>query len=101
MDEIKDNSTAAAGLLTLDNYCAITFPNTHSALKAEKVLQGADLLPFVIMPVPKTISSSCGLAIKLFAEGYNQAVGILGDAGVPIEGVYRIDKTSGTVKKLN
>ena len=101
MIESKDNSSTAARLLTLEKYCAITFPNTHSALKAEKILQGADLLPFVIMPVPRTISAGCGLAIKVFPEGSDQAVDILGSAGVPIDGVYRIDKTSGNVIKLH
>jgi len=101
LTELKGNSSTAACLMTLDKYCAITFPNTHSALKAEKVLEGASVLPFVIMPVPTMISSGCGLAIKVFPEGSEEAVDILGSAGVTIDGVYRIDKTSGTVKKLH
>ncbi len=92
--------SSAKKLLTLETYCAITFPSTHSALQAEKELQGVSALPFLIMPVPGTISSGCGLAIKVFPADYSKAVGILEEAGITISGVYNLDKPSGTINKI-
>ncbi len=40
------------------------FKNTHSVLKADEVLEKA-LVEREIIPTPKTISSECGLSIKV------------------------------------
>lgn len=45
-------------------YCLITFRSTHLALRCEQVLKEKDLTVRLI-PVPRQISSSCGLAARL------------------------------------
>lgn len=40
-----------------------TFDSTHMALKAEQVLKQARL-PAMLIPVPRRLSSLCGLALK-------------------------------------
>ena len=87
-------------LIKMDDYCAITFPNTHSALQAEKTLQETGKVPFVIMPVPRLISSSCGLAIKIPPDSLHESVEIMKNSGTAIEGAYRIDKNRNTADRL-
>ncbi|MGB9812340.1 MAG: DUF3343 domain-containing protein [Thermovenabulum sp.] len=41
----------------------ITFPSVHHALKFENNFKGK--LPFELVPVPREISSSCGVAAKI------------------------------------
>jgi hypothetical protein len=54
----------------------ITFQSTHQVLKTEKLLQkeGVD---FDIIPVPKEISSDCGMAIRVEMESIKRIEGIL------------------------
>lgn len=44
-------------------YIYITFPSTHDALTFENIFKGQ--FPFRIVPVPREISTSCGIAIRL------------------------------------
>ena len=39
------------------------FQSVSHVMKAEKILQKADI-PFKLIPVPKTISSECGVCIR-------------------------------------
>ena len=65
----------------------ITFPSTHYALKAEKVLKGAGL-EIEVIPVPRELSSSCGLAIPILEEEEDKALDILRENRVETEGVH-------------
>ena len=65
----------------------ITFPSTHYALKAEKVLEEAGL-EIELIPVPRELSSSCGLAIPILEEEEDKAVEILRENRVETEGVH-------------
>lgn len=40
----------------------MTFESTHAAIQTEKLLKPADVR---IMPVPRFISASCGIAIRI------------------------------------
>ncbi|HAA33715.1 MAG TPA: hypothetical protein DCD97_00215, partial [Firmicutes bacterium] len=42
--------------------CYFTFPNTHQAIRAEKAL-AKENLEYKMVPVPRSISSSCGIAL--------------------------------------
>jgi hypothetical protein len=86
-------------VLNLKIYCLITFPNTHSALQAEKVLQEAEAA-FIIIPVPRAISSGCGLSIKIPVESRNTVLCVLQDKGVTFDHVYKIDKKAETIDKI-
>ncbi len=54
----------------------ITFQSTHQVLKTEKLLhkEGVD---FDIIPVPKQISSDCGMAIRIEMENKKRIESIL------------------------
>ncbi len=45
-------------------YTVFTFVSTHHALKAEQVLK-QEKLKSMIIPVPRRVSSLCGLAIRV------------------------------------
>lgn len=46
----------------MSGYCVVTFPSTHAAMQAEKHLKGA--LPVQMIPTPRCISASCGIALR-------------------------------------
>lgn len=85
----------------MNRYCVISFPNTHSAIMAEKTLNEADLsVGFLLMPVPTAISAGCGLAIKTDPSAYGQLVELLGEHRVEIKGVHLVDKATDSVTTL-
>jgi len=45
-------------------YIAILFPSVNHVMKAEKILLKAQM-PIKIIPVPKSISSDCGVCIRI------------------------------------
>lgn len=78
-------------LISLDDYCVLTFATTSYALKAEKELidSGAE---FIIMPTLREISSSCGLSVKTYPEDLENVKQVLTEQRVPIEGIYKVKK---------
>ncbi|NLK51187.1 MAG: DUF3343 domain-containing protein [Syntrophomonadaceae bacterium] len=68
-------------------YTVFTFVSTHQALKAEKVLK-EEALKASIIPVPREISSLCGLAIRVDAQQRGQVEQTLRGKGVGIEAVF-------------
>ncbi|MEW5767663.1 MAG: DUF3343 domain-containing protein [bacterium] len=67
--------------------CLVTFSSTHYALKAEKVLK-ENRLQVVPMPVPREISSSCGLCLSFDCRLKESVVEALKKKGVEVEGIY-------------
>lgn len=68
----------------------ISFPNVHQALKCENVLLRTGRRVQVI-PVPRRVSSSCGLAVEVTADDIadgRSLVRHLEDGGVDYDGVY-------------
>ena len=47
--------------------CYFTFPTTFFALKAERVLNNT-ACAFKLVPVPRAISTSCGIALRCSGE---------------------------------
>lgn len=70
------------------NYIALFF--THSgAIKFKKVLKMQEI-DSVLMPVPRTLSSNCGISVKFFF--YNKIEDLINE---DIEKIYQItDKNS-------
>lgn len=54
-------------ILAKENDIVVTFPSTYWALKFEKMVKEIEL-PINMIPVPREISSSCGLAAKISLE---------------------------------
>ncbi len=76
----------------MDRDGILIFHSIHRVMRAEKVLKGAGL-NVRLMPVPRQLSSDCGLSIT-FPMAERQAVEqALADAGCPYEELHRWDGT--------
>ena len=49
----------------MEEYYLITFESTHAAISTEKLLKPAEV---TIMPVPRFISASCGISVRISPE---------------------------------
>jgi hypothetical protein len=63
-----------------NDYVAI-FHSIHRVLKAEKVLkhEGVD---FLLIPVPRQLTSDCGLALRFSPEAKDELLATLADEGL-------------------
>lgn len=59
------------------------------ALSAEKLAKEAGLTG-KLMPVPREISTSCGLSLRLNPDELNRALYLFEHSGVEIEGVHEL-----------
>jgi hypothetical protein len=75
--------------MTGDQYAVVLVYSTSHALRAEKVLAGAEI-PCKLIPVPRHISSNCGICVRVRQDDHKSARQALEDAGVEIEGIYPI-----------
>ncbi len=66
-----------------------TFPSIHFAIRAEKILEASDF-EFKMVPVPRSISSSCGTALRTRPEDAQRVLKILQDASVPVESYHEL-----------
>lgn len=67
-----------------NDYVAI-FHSIHRVLKAEKLLKEAGV-EFLLIPVPRQLTSDCGLALRFSAPARAQLLQVLADAGLsPVE----------------
>ncbi len=71
------------------NYCYLTFPTTYFALRSEAVLQET-ALTFKLVPVPRSISSSCGTALRCTCADLASIKSALEKAAVEIEGCFEL-----------
>jgi len=49
------------------NYCVALFHSVSHAIKAEKILKEAGI-PHKVIPVPRIISSDCGVCLRFLKE---------------------------------
>lgn len=70
-------------------YSVILVFSTSHALKGEKVLLGAGITSKLI-PVPRHLSSDCGVCLRIGRRDREAVLQSLADAGVEIEGCYEI-----------
>jgi hypothetical protein len=75
--------------MTESQYAAILVYSTSHALRGEKVLQDIDIACKLI-PVPRHISSDCGVCIRILESDGEQAMEALKAARVGIEGLVPI-----------
>lgn len=68
-----------------------TFPTTFQALKAEKVLTGGNW-KFKMVPVPRSISSSCGTALRCRPEDAGGIRALLLEMMVETNGYYELEE---------
>ena len=84
----------------MEEYYLITFESTHAAISTEKLLKPAEV---TIMPVPRFISASCGISVRIRPDRRDEAEEIFrADSRLqPEEYAYyhiRSDKSSGKVR---
>lgn len=60
----------------VETFYLYTFSNTHGAIATEKILKEADA---TIMPVPRVISASCGISVRIKPENFELAKSIMND----------------------
>ncbi len=60
----------------------LIFRGTHQVLAAEKALKRGGV-PMRLIPVPRRLTSDCGLAIRIPASDRRSARSVLGKAGIP------------------
>jgi len=72
-----------------ENYIITTFYSTHLALKFENLLKKNDLT-IKIIPVPRQISASCGLAGRALSKDYDKVVKLIEDTSFDIEEIYEL-----------
>jgi hypothetical protein len=71
------------------DYGVVLFDSTQAALRAEKTLQ-AEGLKVKLIPVPRQLSSDCGLSLRFSFDQAGLVKDILADNKVPIAGIHRI-----------
>lgn len=62
------------------DYVAI-FHSIHRVLKAEKILKH-DGVEFLLIPVPRQLTSDCGLALRFSPEAKDTLLDVLEDEGL-------------------
>ena len=70
--------------------CLIAFDSTQQALRAEMLLEYADI-EIDIRPTPKEITAGCALAIEFHASNIGRVTAIIASESVEIKGIYRRD----------
>ena len=65
----------------------ILFPSIHFALRAEKLMKGRGI-PMKLIPVPRHLSSDCGVCLRIPWEKIEEVMGILAEAGVKVDGTH-------------
>jgi hypothetical protein len=68
--------------------CILLFNSVHQVMRAEKLLKNRNLKIDVI-PVPREISSDCGVAIELPLEIKDEALHLIGSGGLSNVICYR------------
>lgn len=75
--------------MTRDLYAVIIVYSTSHALRIEKLLQGAEIACKLI-PVPRQISSNCGVSVRIRRSDMELALGVITSARIQIEGIHDI-----------
>ncbi len=65
----------------------ILFPSVHYALQAEKLMKERTI-PYKLIPVPRHLSSDCGVSLRIPWDRKEEVLGILAQAGVKVDGVH-------------
>lgn len=73
-------------------YCVITFHTTQQPLVFEKTLKNEGM-NIKLMPVPRQVSSSCGIAARVDCDKKEKILSICKENNIEIEGFHTIEKS--------
>lgn len=90
---IRPKKTCALGGRSVE-VAVLTFPSTHAALQAEKRLKEKGIRGELV-PVPREISTSCGLAWLGEKEAVEEARVELAAEGIEVEGMTVLSPEAG------
>ena len=65
------------------------FHSISGALRAEKLLK-AESVPLKLIPVPRHLSSDCGICVRFERADQMKVEGILGRSKMEIQGIHQI-----------
>ncbi len=72
-----------------DNYSVVIFFSTSAAIRAESLTEKANL-KIKLIPVPRHLSSDCGICLRFNNEDKQKIEGILQDNKIEYENIYEI-----------
>ena len=72
-----------------DNYSVVIFYSTSAAIRAESLTKKDELIVKLI-PVPRNLSSDCGICLRFNNEDKPKIEKILQDGKVEYENIYKI-----------
>jgi len=75
--------------MTEGKYTVILVHSTSYAIRAERVLNMAEI-PSKLIPVPRHLSSDCGVCVRIDRENQEAALQALESAGVETIGIHEI-----------
>ncbi|MFB0546729.1 MAG: DUF3343 domain-containing protein [Anaerolineae bacterium] len=71
------------------SYGVLLFDSTQAALRAEKILK-AEGLTVKLIPVPRQLSSDCGISLRFPFAQVDVVEATLAAKGLPVAGIHRI-----------
>jgi hypothetical protein len=77
--------------VTALEYGVVLFESTQAALKAEKVLKQAAGFPIKLIPVPRQLSSDCGVCLRFPWSERAAVEEILHSHGIDFAGLHRVE----------
>jgi len=81
----------------MDYYYVITFYSTNYVLKIEKIMKEKNV-GIKLIPVPRQVSSDCGLAAQLPPDSYPIFDKLYKEGIIEVEGIYMVKRDG---KKLS
>lgn len=72
------------------SYAVILFPSVHHAIRAEKKTR-ENGFSVKLIPVPRHLSSDCGVCLRCSLEQREPLELLLKEAGVKMEGVHPLE----------
>lgn len=71
-------------------YCIATFHTTNQAITFEKVMKD-NKVEVKLMPVPRQVSSSCGIAAQIPCELKDQIIKVCLEQNIEIDEIHKIE----------
>lgn len=71
----------------MKQYNYMTFKSVSYAMKAEAALKKCDI-QYKIIPVPRSISSSCGLCVRFYSDDIDRLKSIISNDSLVYEKIY-------------
>lgn len=72
-------------------YFVALFPSTSDALRAEKALKHQGI-PNKLIPVPRHLSSDCGVSLRFKREDFDAAEAAFTASGIRVEGIFPLEE---------